>query len=358
MNQINTSEATVVTEVLSRKIAFFSIIAVILVVYCHVPNCAQVNVIYYIERLIQEEVGQIAVPFFFCVSGFMVARHTNESSWWRKESQKRVRSVLIPYILWCTINAAYSFVVTLSANFFHQTDLMRNMDIAPFFHIYGLDPRMLPLVGPLWYLRELLVFLLPLPIFVRIIKKSVLSGKILLVFLVIMQIAIGLVEGASPSQFFRFFLSFGSMFYYCLGIYLWHYPASINKTWGYVAFLLGASLMLTPSATMILHFGYPTVIRVMVHIGAVLFFLVGLWSVMPVVHLPKFLNAVSFPIYLLHMMCLNGIALVCKNLFPYVFSSSAGFFVLGAVVVIMSIIVCLLMRKLFPRISGILFGGR
>lgn len=90
-----------------NKITWFSFAFSLLVIWVHSYNAAlylgdtslAADMVSRIERGLGEGVGQIAVPGFFMISGYLFYRNCT----WDKIASKlkrRVRSVLVPYIVW------------------------------------------------------------------------------------------------------------------------------------------------------------------------------------------------------------------------------------------------------------------
>lgn len=89
-----------------NKITWFSFAFSLLVVWIHSYNAelflgktAEMERIYQIEHWIGDGIGQIAVPGFFMISGYLFYR---DFSWekLRGKWQRRIHSVLVPYIAW------------------------------------------------------------------------------------------------------------------------------------------------------------------------------------------------------------------------------------------------------------------
>lgn len=89
-----------------NKITWFSFVFSLLVVWIHSYNAelflgktAEMERIYQIEHWIGDGIGQIAVPGFFMISGYLFYR---DFSWekLRGKWQRRIHSVLVPYIAW------------------------------------------------------------------------------------------------------------------------------------------------------------------------------------------------------------------------------------------------------------------
>ena len=165
-----------ISEELSHKISFASLLCAAMVVGIHVDGY-QIpwSGMWLWNRFGHNGVFLIAVPFFFTVSGFMLAGHyacldsdSRLFDWgvWRDECVKRIRSLLVPYLIWCSAAVLLACVPAIAANLLHGRDLLANTPsgwrwwtIA-----YGLYPFTYPNVVPLWYLRTLmiLVFISPL----------------------------------------------------------------------------------------------------------------------------------------------------------------------------------------------------
>lgn len=123
--------------------------------------------------LSQREIGDIAVPLFFFISGFLFFYKTNFTlSTYKHKICKRLRSLLIPYLLWNTLWLVFTFFwYSVAPNL-----LLSIRDTYDNFTIYTLIDGYVgysngPLLAPLWFIRDLMfINLFAYPLFF-IIKR-------------------------------------------------------------------------------------------------------------------------------------------------------------------------------------------
>ena len=106
----------------------------------------------YAELMSDFRIG--GVSFFYIVSGFFLMKHFDEITgkkfyWWKREIVKRLRSLGIPYLLWCALGL-------------NGTDWLRQ------FGLVGICPTA---NFPLWYVKNLLIFCLISPLIISIIRR-------------------------------------------------------------------------------------------------------------------------------------------------------------------------------------------
>lgn len=111
-----------------------------------------------------------AVPLFFFMSGYFLAGHVLETNWWRREVSKRIRTLLVPLILWTIIGVTYFFlrsVVVFAITNRPIGEAFHYNNFAWWCYMLGLDPSQgVGGNGPLWYLRALFLFVMISPIIV------------------------------------------------------------------------------------------------------------------------------------------------------------------------------------------------
>lgn len=107
-----------VEKFVSVKIANMSFVCALLIVCFHVGwplNESKIaRMIFY--SIGAGGLGRIAVPFFFFVSGFYLARHFDDTNWYKREVLKRVKSLLIPFYVWCFIGLLVTFILSACAD--------------------------------------------------------------------------------------------------------------------------------------------------------------------------------------------------------------------------------------------------
>lgn len=199
----------------SSRISNMSLLCALLVVAIHAPQFREVGTIgWWWSQLFQTGICQIAVPYFFAVSGYFLAAHYEEAGWWKKELKKRVRSLYVPYCIWNLI-----LVVICSLLVWDGLTIKHLM--AKLLSCFGIGPWSPP-IGALWYVRSLLVIVLFSPLL------RLLTNKIgLLVLFGVYAVTYPYVPsgiGDGPAWFSHFVMkpiSTMGMFWFVLGSYLY-----------------------------------------------------------------------------------------------------------------------------------------
>lgn len=121
--------------------------------------------------------------------------------------------------------------------------------------------------------------------------------------------------------------------------------------------VLGGALafcgILAPIATVCYGVEIPSIIPTLMLMG-------GLWMMISDMHVPKMLTGTSFPIYVLHKFVLFFLAIFVRATgLKHIASSSNVLWMLQiALVIACCILIACLLRKLLPRFSSLVFGGR
>ena len=211
-----------VDKVLSRKVTALSFVAMVCVVMIHShaigthenpkPWCV------FVQALLMRTATDWAVPFFFVVSGFFFAALNLEKlsiSWYGKLLGKKLRTLLVPYVLWTLIGTVFSMsLVVVNNHIMHHGLFERTFMAADGFwgridSLFGVTRG-----GPsgnlaLWYVRSLLMLfaLSPLLAVVSKIHKAALFVVGLLLALTVPEVSIKFLS-----------LKLGSVGWFCVGM--------------------------------------------------------------------------------------------------------------------------------------------
>lgn len=145
---------------------------------------------YYISVLFSEVLALICVPTFFVVSGYLFFYRTDfDSKVYVQKLKKRFRTLMIPYLLWNLIallvkvtkmlpifssvfhnmgNIEFKFSLIRLFNTFFYDDGSNGMFVDHFQIIHVTSP--LPINGPMWYVRDLMVIILLTPLIYWLLK--------------------------------------------------------------------------------------------------------------------------------------------------------------------------------------------
>lgn len=168
-----------------------------------------------IRILFSEGFCTVAVPIFFLISGYLFFVKLEEwnTDIWVGKLKRRAKTLLLPYFLWNLISIAFALSILYINYFAERGDAP---DLVALFNSYGglrifWDGRdgLYPHDFPLWFIRDLIVFMILSPVFYFYVRKTRIVGIILLYIAYVLLIGIRIpgfsLEGA---------------FYFAVGAYL------------------------------------------------------------------------------------------------------------------------------------------
>ena len=184
----------------SRSISMLRFPMAVLVILLHADViCQSKNTLIYnngigefMITLCSNGVCQLAVPCFALISGYLFFGGLKDFSWpiWTEKIRRRVHTLLIPYVLWNTLAllwmVAYGYILhTCRGVDFSLSTVWNDVGGVRFLWDGWCN---LPVDGPLWYIRNLMLIVIFSPIIYVLIKKLKATGIATLMFLYIVNI--------------------------------------------------------------------------------------------------------------------------------------------------------------------------
>lgn len=191
-------------HIIRNKFTMLSFLCSVLVIYIHTFNLGiyQIDgnslgvgkVVYEIESYMNAMI-RFAVPMFFIISGLLFFRTFEMKNLFSKW-KSRGKSIVVPYIIWCTLYYVYYLILT---NMPVIKDRM-NQEPVSFSFIEWLRWLTTDEYYTLWFLQNLIVFIALAPVIHGLLKercKKIPVGFALLVIsiLALRRVNIGIFEG-------------------------------------------------------------------------------------------------------------------------------------------------------------------
>ena len=336
------------------RMSVMKFLCALLVVAIHAKFTIDNHLAVICHNMVQEGVCRIAVPFFFFAAGYFISRHMLEPGWWWRELKKRVRSVLIPGVMFLL---AYILIT-------YALDLLRGGGNFDIFSDFGFDLYTTPLLGPTWFIRALIVIVGLSPVLFWLYgKRGMHSSAAYLLLLAIIVFLVRPYSGCGGSNLYYFFnygLSLEGLLYFSAGIFVQYNPIPRpSKRASFAMLLIG--LILFVLKFIIMHYGYHWY-AFRVGFFAIPFTLVGLYFSLPNIKLPASLQNISFQVYLIHFFILSAIGGRCGASGDWtLFAYGGGIFLWCfriAIAFAASILIANFIGRYFPRLNSMIFGGR
>lgn len=351
---------TSIPSSLSHKLANMGFVCACLVAFIHVQVPSM------LKCIIGSGISLLAVPFFFIASGYFLGGHLREKQWYGTELSKRVQSLLIPFLIWTMVKVLYVFLILLLGMISHIG--MQKLQVMPasfpdWCMTFGLDPFQMPRLQPLWFLRALFILCLLSPVLFWPLQRSHRLGFCYIFgFWCAWWLCSTFISFSTPwRNFLLYTLSMDGIVYFSIGCYLrlhevfFRVPRPIA-----CAFILIVFLLVIDFATgnhLALSFdGQQSLLRFLLPL-----LILSVWTLVPPTPWPQWLTRAAFPIFLVHMLilsALDNLFTLIPTLNPALLGAELDYFLCGLLSILLSIAFAVLLRRLFPKLAAVLFGGR
>lgn len=328
-------------EGLSNKIANLGIISAVLVVVIHAASFPATSTIdKWWNGIMVDGFCRMAVPYFFIVSGFLLARHCTERGWYVKSIQKRIKTLLVPFIVWNFL--AFLLIYVLGAN----QDVTLSKVVADAFGVY---PFSWPPHSPLWYVRSLMLYVVISPLIFWLSRRNLMSICILaLGYLYVEVFPIGLSRNVRA--FANQFLSVSGLFYFSWGAIIATHDIKLPRLGHKVVYaLFCASLLMFVFSVLYVDGALHMVCFAARKFGA-LVALAGAWMIVPSVKWPDGIVKFAFPLYVLHIFPII--------VWRYCYGTSLRGAPLTLMAICLAYIGHTIVYRLSPKLASALYGGR
>lgn len=167
------SEASPLSGQRSMWLNFTRFLLILMVIMIHIPHLPletnSSNAYTAFLRLVPMGVCHIAVPAFFLISGFLFATTSCSCDVLKPKYLSRVRTILLPYLLWNLI--AILLIVVPHLSLYQDITLGNTLALfydtsRSFLHTTGTSP----VDYPLWYVRDLMICMALYPLLWHIMK--------------------------------------------------------------------------------------------------------------------------------------------------------------------------------------------
>jgi len=190
------------TEYTSHKLRVLSALSILLVLYIHMFYVApsDMKVLGFVQSLTYGAICRIAVPMFFVISGFfMFYSIPNGIRSFGPKIRKRIRTLLIPYVIVNTLTFAFYLSLSVICDYIPAIDAIVNFDVLTSVKDQSvIDTLKLVYVSPpiayqLWFIRDLMIFVLFSPLLWLIFKLIPINNISRIVVFAILTILILIV---------------------------------------------------------------------------------------------------------------------------------------------------------------------
>ena len=147
-------------------------------------NLSEMNIYHFISEGISHNLSRIRNPLFFFFSGFFFFRKLEEwnAGFYRSQLKKRIRSLLLPYLLWNILMIAAIYIKNYAVTSFlsmEPGEELSSLRATPWYILFWHTPANYPM----WFLRDLLCMSVLAPLFYLFFRFLKGYGVLILVIL-------------------------------------------------------------------------------------------------------------------------------------------------------------------------------
>jgi fucose 4-O-acetylase-like acetyltransferase len=365
----------------SSKFRFWAFISMVLLVFVHGYNLHErylqpwtlpgepLTLTAFTEYFLANGIFRFRIPMLFIISGYLFAMHDHIP--YKKRIGKRARTLVVPYFAWSALGLAFTWILEWSAvgrsmvAGSHVVQIDATRALLHDYRWYELLTKFVffPVPFQLWFIRVLFIYNLAYPALRWCVMHPVARW---IFFPVVALMWLGTMG-------FVFFEGEGLLFF-SLGILMQKRMFDIetpgkglHPLWWGAAFVIvaaGKTLLAFNGSWLLVNIQIPAL--VVMHKLVVVSGLIACWyGLDPLVRWcmarPWFvwLSAFAFMIYAMHSPLVSySASLVLAWLEPVAGARFLGFILLPLAVISLSILAGALLRRVLPKVYGLLTGGR
>lgn len=317
----------------------------------------------FIEGFFNSIFTQTAVPLFFFISGFLFFNKDPDFSIkiYRAKIKKRIKTLLIPYLLW---NLAILILLLIVQSILPELTSGRNKLIIDyslkdwalsFWDVsYRTGGLTLPINGPLWFIRDLMVVMVLSPIVYFLVRYLKIFAIILLAFIWLSGYP-GFFVGLSMPAIL--FFSIGTWF----GINEYPFVHKSKLTFLTISLILYAIVGVILQTNMIQKPAYSYLNKLELLFGCILIIQTTAYFIEKGTWRPNsFLAGSSFFIFAYHGPAITFIERTLWKLFtPESDISVTLFYIISIIFTVgLGLLLYWAIRKISPSFAGFITGGR
>jgi len=348
-----------ISSVVSNKLSVMSLFCAFLVLFIHIGISTYNLGPWVVRAFFSHGLGKIAVPFFFLAAGYLLAGHFNDNQWYKREVVKRIRTLLIPLIIWCIAWYVYWITMIVCANILKGRCVVANLhlpSVIDLLRMFAVYPFSQPYLGVLWFVRTLFVLVLISPLLLKIAHPITVGCFLLANGLIHPDYGVSCTPIIFTLQ--EGYLSCFGIAFFMAGMLLRMNSVNLDITRkvGLPCLALGVLLLIVRG------FPYEDLMARRLTWLYIPFLLTGVWWLCPAIKLPSWLSGTSFPVYVFHMFAMSIIGFISgKAGIKWLTGrecTTVGYIFFGMLSFALCVVFAAFMRKVAPRVAKIAFGGR
>lgn len=333
---------------LSNKIKILSFISIIAVVWMHsfYLECERWIFIHFVQKFVAL-FADFAVPLFFIISGFLFFANCGKDcmvSFFFSKIKKRVRTLVVPYVIWCTLFIAVIFIIDFfvdyNTDYFAYCRQGKWMDFLWYVYFE-------PAAFHLWFVRDLFIIILCTPIIYLFIRYLPIYMQLIVLLL------LGIFQFIPMLSWGLFWFTIGAMF----SIHQRDIFYFVKPKWAILCLVVFCAIIacfVVFDISLASNHPYAALV--------ILLGVVGVWKGSDCVYSFQSDSSIfhyTFFVYCSHIPLLNMIkAIIYPRLWDSPVGCMSGFLLSPVVTVVICLLVGKLLQSITPSTYSILSGGR
>lgn len=339
----------------NNKIANMSVICMALVVSIHLAwSNEDSGVVWFVRQLTESGISRAAVPFFFIVSGYFLSAHFGEQGWWYREIKKRWRTLVVPFCFWICVSFVVILPLSVVADIIAQRPFGTNICISDgrWVKAFGLNLLSPPgCNGALWFIRNLFFLVLTSGLIKFFLDRYcwLWIGGLYVAWVTYLSL---FGEGSSGIGFFYYGYSISGLLFFSVGMHIRRYGFRMLSFSRSAALLIFVFIAIIGKAYLVRRHALLASVLVAMCVPVLLY---SAYSIVSCRRWPAFLTTSTFPVFLMHIVFLKYSDVCLKWAHFELPCRLAVSMIVGLGG---PVLVAWIMRRSWPRLSCVAFGGR